>query len=123
MTVAQIRKDAKKQKIDELRAYIKSLSKEDRQELASQYGYTSIDGHTYSHFNQCMIGYQTMGKIDGILAGFNQWKRAGRIVRKGQKGILIWIPSVKKSDNSNPDEIRFYTCSIFDISQTDEMTN
>ncbi|QEG35974.1 ArdC-like ssDNA-binding domain-containing protein [Bythopirellula goksoeyrii] len=58
------------------------------------------------------------------LAGFNAWKKLGRYVMKGEKGIGIIAPMIFGAKNESADgedapRIRFKVVRVFDISQTD----
>jgi hypothetical protein len=58
------------------------------------------------------------------IAGFNQWKEAGRVVRKGEKGLAIFAPFKKKgeaseSNDSETPDTYFRIVYVFDITQTD----
>lgn len=61
------------------------------------------------------------------VAGFHAWHKLGRFVRKGEKGILILAPIIRKKAQNNaetePDEssvaVRFRAAYVFDVSQTD----
>lgn len=59
------------------------------------------------------------------VAGFHAWHKLGRFVRKGEKGILILAPILRRKANA-PDEdsetervCGFRAAYVFDISQTD----
>lgn len=61
------------------------------------------------------------------VAGFHAWHKLGRFVKKGEKGILILAPIIRKKAESNgeaePDEssvaVGFRAAYVFDITQTD----
>ena len=60
------------------------------------------------------------------VAGFRTWNELGRFVKKGEKGIMILAPIVRrKPDNSEDDEkdssriAGFRAAYVFDVSQTD----
>jgi hypothetical protein len=61
-----------------------------------------------------------------IVGGFRQWLKQGRAVRKGEHGLMIWVPLLRKSGDSiagesgesEPDDVRFMPGTVFDISQT-----
>src|SRR6266849_10913726 len=61
------------------------------------------------------------------VAGFHAWHKLGRFVKKGEKGILILAPIVRRKDqNTTQDEtdesstpVGFRAAYVFDISQTD----
>ena len=61
------------------------------------------------------------------VAGFHAWHKLGRFVKKGERGILILAPIIRKKAENNgeaePDEssvaVGFRAAYVFDISQTD----
>ena len=83
--------------------------------------------HKYSFSNQLLIQLQCPDATN--VAGFNAWKKLGRFVKKGQKGIRILAPIVRKSKAKDlePGETKeeerkvygFRVASVFDVSQTD----
>jgi len=79
--------------------------------------------HRYSFGNVLLILSQ---KPDAThVAGFNAWRKLGRFVRKGEKGIVIIAPmTIKRKDEPKPGEddkpvLRFRGVHVFDVSQTD----
>jgi antirestriction protein ArdC len=82
--------------------------------------------HHYSFNNVLLIALQRPDATQ--VAGFNTWKKLGRYVKKGEKGIGIIAPmAVGKSkaavdptaaDDEGP-RIRFRLVRVFDVSQTD----
>lgn len=52
-------------------------------------------------------------------AGFHAWREAGRQVRKGAKGLAIFIPL---STGDDSDTVKFTWRYVFDISDTQEIT-
>ena len=81
--------------------------------------------HRYSWHNIMLIASQ---KPDAThVAGFHAWHKLGRFVKKGEKGILILAPIIRKQAENNretePDEsstaVGFRAAYVFDISQTD----
>ena len=78
--------------------------------------------HTYSWHNVCLIASQrpTATRV----AGFHTWRTMGRFVRKGEKGIAILAPIVRRrgADIATDDErtvVGFRAAYVFDIEQTD----
>ena len=64
-----------------------------------------------------------------MVGGFNQWKDKGRSVKKGEHGLMIWIPSIRKGEQGSESpttgdvdkvEMRFTMGTVFDITQTEE---
>ena len=92
--------------------------------------------HQYSFYNVCLIAAQCPQAT--YVAGFRRWLELGRYVRKGEKGIAIFVPFVGKRQAVEPDgqsnadadvpepvearasrPIRFGIGYVFDVSQTD----
>ena len=85
--------------------------------------------HTYSLNNTILIMTQFPNATR--VAGYRTWKKLGRYVRKGEKGIKILAPIVVKAtkevDDDGQDEpqdetkllVGFRTVSVFDVSQTE----
>jgi hypothetical protein len=90
-----------------------------------------ILGH-YSRRNAALILVQAelMGRpLPQAVAGFHEWRKLGRTVRKGAKGYAIWAPIVGKKGQGGDDgatddgtprgfTIRF----VFDVADTDPAT-
>lgn len=76
--------------------------------------------YTYSLNNTLLILAQRADAT--LLAGFRQWQKRGRQVKKGSKSLKILAPMIKKVVNEEGDEeIRvtgFIPVSIFDIKDT-----
>jgi antirestriction protein ArdC len=80
---------------------------------------------SYSLHNLILIWIQRSDA--SLCAGFNQWKRHGRWVRKGEKAIWILAPAivpVKGREDETEDECEkvvkyFFPVPVFDYSQTD----
>jgi len=80
--------------------------------------------HRYSLHNVMLIALQKPNA--SYVAGFRTWNELGRFVKKGEKGIMILAPIVRrKPDNSEDDENNssriagFRAAYVFDVSQTD----
>lgn len=56
-----------------------------------------------------------------VVAGFQQWKQAGRTVRKGERGLAILVPTMRKDKDTGEDLAGFRVGYVFDVSQTDEL--
>ena|SRR3990167_5982280 len=87
----------------------------------------TVEGRTLSVFNQCLVASQCPTAT--LVGGFQQWIKAGRVVCKGEHGLAIWVPTHAKADPnaqsgemSSADETRFIMGTVFDVSQTDEIT-
>jgi antirestriction protein ArdC len=78
--------------------------------------------HRYSLHNVCLI--VTQRPTASRVAGFHTWRTLGRFVRKGEKGIAILAPILKRRrEDTEEDESRvivgFRTAYVFDVEQTD----
>lgn len=82
--------------------------------------------HRYSFGNTILIHLQRPNA--SYVAGFNTWLRLGRHVRRGEKGIVIIAPIVRRVriEQQNGDEQvivgtphNFKTAYVFDLSQTE----
>lgn len=73
--------------------------------------------HNYSAGNQMLIYLQKPEST--LVAGYTRWLKEGNPVRKGEKGIMIQAPLVKKDELTGDGKIfGFRTAYVFDISQT-----
>ncbi|MCY7273044.1 MAG: ssDNA-binding domain-containing protein, partial [Phormidesmis sp. CAN_BIN44] len=54
--------------------------------------------HTYSYRNVVLILLQSPEAVQ--VAGFNAWKGLNRFVKKGEKGIGILAPLIRKSEEN-----------------------
>jgi antirestriction protein ArdC len=98
---------------------------EGRSETLKQYLATVARFRRYSWHNVMLIASQKPAAT--YVAGFHAWHKLGRFVKKGEKGILILAPIIRKKAENNgeadPDEsstaVGFRATYVFDISQTD----
>jgi len=80
--------------------------------------------HRYSLHNVLLIASQRPNA--SYVAGFRTWNELGRFVKKGEKGIMILAPIVRRKTDDQEDceetshSIKgFSAAHVFDISQTD----
>jgi hypothetical protein len=81
--------------------------------------------HSYS-FGNCTLIWSQRPDATRV-AGFNAWKKLGRSVKKGEKGIVILAPAgvgrreVERPDGSTDERtwLRFRVAHVFDILQTE----
>jgi hypothetical protein len=119
-------KEEKKERIKQLIKKLSELSEEQRQSIVAKLGIRNPEGHLLSDRNQSLLYLQAMGSPLSVVAGYKQWQKSGRQVTKGQSGYIIAIPSgAKKSEAQDPEseeDIFFLWKAVFDISQTEEIT-
>ncbi|MBX3424273.1 MAG: hypothetical protein KF688_01215 [Pirellulales bacterium] len=115
-----MKKDDAKKMSDQALAELASQLEQGRTEEYAKYLDAMSRFHNYSFGNCMLIARQ---KPDATLvAGFHAWKRHGRSVKKGEKGICILAPMVGKKDADESDErevFGFRAVHVFDVSQTD----
>jgi len=77
--------------------------------------------HRYSATNVLMIMSQRPDA--SLVAGFGTWKRMGRHVRKGARGIAIWAPMLRRATDAADDAgarlYGFRLAHVFDVADTD----
>jgi antirestriction protein ArdC len=81
--------------------------------------------HRYSLRNVMLIALQKPAAT--YVAGFHSWHKLGRFVKKGEKGILVLAPVVRRKteDDQQPETdqsstaVSFRAAYVFDVSQTD----
>jgi len=116
---------ARRAGIKQLCAIVKALPVEKRVLLAASYGIRSAEGRELSPFNQCLLVHQNSSV--SIVGGFQQWKKLGRSVKKGERSLAIWVPCGKQAESANDaaanpdtDNDKFFILgSVFDITQTE----
>lgn len=91
-----------------------------RSEAMHKYLEFSSKFHSYSPANVMLI---MLSKSDATnVAGFHTWKKMNRFVKKGEHGIPIYAPMIRKDDldaNDSPKVLTgFRIVYVFDISQT-----
>lgn len=98
---------------------------EGRSETLTQYLAAVGRFHRYSLRNVMLIASQKPTATH--VAGFHTWHKLGRFVKKGEKGILILAPIVRRKteigEQNETDEsstaVGFRAAYVFDITQTD----
>jgi antirestriction protein ArdC len=82
--------------------------------------------HRYSLHNVLLIASQKPNA--SYVAGFRTWNELGRFVKKGEKGIMILAPIVRRKAQNSEEEVAeeisrpiagFRAAFVFDVSQTD----
>jgi hypothetical protein len=72
----------------------------------------------FSFRNVCLILAQRPDALE--CAGFHDWLKVGRAVRKGSKGIAILVPITRKAEDPDKDPGVWFTWRyVFDISDTE----
>ena len=116
--------DEKKSRIKELMSKLSQLSDEQKQMLVDKLGITNPEGHILTSRNQSLLYLQAEGNSLSVVAGFKQWQKYNRAVRRGERGYLIAVPANNKKADETPeaeDPTFFLWKAVFDISQTEEI--
>jgi hypothetical protein len=106
--------------------YFKSLTPDVLAEFADNFPISNPEGHMLSGKNISFLKFQAGEKINfTVVAGYRQWLKFDRQVRKGQHGFWIFIPAMIKTkveENGSSRTVeefdRFLMAKVFDISQT-----
>lgn len=77
---------------------------------------------TYSRRNIALILIQAEQRgqqFPQAVAGFHAWRAAGRIVRKGSQGYVIYAPVIKQDEQGDQVRKGYTVKHVFDILDTD----
>lgn len=109
---------------------VADMPEDERIAQANKLGIVSCEGHGLSMKNQLLIAFQNPAAT--VVGGFRQWMKMGRVVSKGQHGLMIWVPTAGKSNEPSAtstaepvaiteggNELKFLIGTVFDISQTE----
>jgi N-terminal domain of anti-restriction factor ArdC len=82
--------------------------------------YNATNKHIYSEHNaqKLAAAAERNGWASNEFAGFDQWKKAGRIVKGGQKGTPLTLFVEKKQADGSRKKVRKVKF-VFNIEQTD----
>jgi hypothetical protein len=126
---------ARRQRFTELAKRVADMSDEQRAALVMKVGaIVNCEGRALSVHNSCLL--LTQLPTASMVGGFRQWKAHGRSVKKGEHGLMIWVPTSRKEDadptasesqttasagEAEGDVKRsgFVMGTVFDISQTE----
>src|SRR5262249_40830319 len=100
----------------------------ERARMAEQMaGAVTIEGRHISMHNACLLACQRPDAT--LIGGFQQWRQHGRVVRKGEHGLMIWAPvkgregadvtTMPQPSELTTDRPRFIMVTVFDVTQTD----
>ena len=115
-------KKAWREKMTGLCQKVSGMSPEQREEIARKMPVVTCEGHPISGWNCSYLASQSDHTFT-VIGGFSQWKKAGRMVTKGQKSLArIFVPMGRKKDPDGGPEgrVNFRSVPMFDITQTEE---
>jgi hypothetical protein len=140
----------RREKFRTLWKQIADMPELERVQISNKLGVVTVEGRQLSLNNQCLLALQF--PTVSVVGGFRQWLDQGRCVRKGQHGLMIWVPAGagKDGESSTPkapqqsernifatpatgtatasaagetERPNFFIGTVFDISQTDALEN
>ena len=108
---------------------VATMSEEQKAHLTNRLGAVlTCEGHALSLHNTLLLLMQC--PTVSIAGGFHQWLKAGRAVKKGEHGYMIWFPRARgketseisePKDNAEKSQMKFLIGTVFDIAQTQEI--
>src|SRR5215211_7782109 len=119
----------------ELAKQVAEMSDVERAALVAHVGaVVTCEGRALSVHNSCLV--LTQFPTASMVGGFRQWKAHGRSVRKGEHGLMIWVPTARTTDaeptategqpatadapaEGEAKRAGFVMGTVFDISQTE----
>ncbi len=123
--------DARRERFRELVQAVAALTDDERAALVAKLGaIVTCEGRTLSIHNSCLLVTQL--PTASMVGGFHQWKAHGRSVKKGEHGLMLWIPTGKGAesepaatgagegtDGDTGKRRGFVMGTVFDITQTE----
>ena len=121
------RAQARRAAFRQLAQKVAHMSEDERAALAARHAVVTVEGHALTPHNACLILSQRPGAT--VVAGFRQWKRAGRTVRKGERGLALWVPTGTRDRNGTAPALEtaegerrgFVIGTVFDVTQTEPL--
>lgn len=122
----------RRERFTELANDIARMSDDERAALVARVGaIVTCEGRALSVHNSCLV--LTQLPAASMVGGFRQWMAHGRSVRKGEHGLMIWVPTSRKADAAPTDSppagegeaagagkrAGFVMGTVFDVTQTE----
>src|SRR5262245_22235054 len=88
--------EARRERFRALAKKVADMDDDERQAIVDKFGaVVTVEGRRLSDGNTLLLAEQC--ETVSMVGGFQQWKRAGRVVRKGEHGLMIWLPIKSKA--------------------------
>jgi antirestriction protein ArdC len=125
--------EARRERFRELAKIVSDMTDDERAALVARVGtIVTCEGRPLSVHNSCLLLTQLPNV--SVVGGFRQWLTAGRAVRKGEHGLMLWVPTGKgkagepepTADDTGDEKGKrsgFIMGTVFDISQTEPTTD
>jgi len=125
---------ARRERFKGLAKMVGEMSEDERQAIVMRHGAViTCQGRTLTVFNSMLLISQL--PTISMVGGFWQWKDAGRKVKKGATGLMLWIPTkgssksdagpttagetIEQGEPGKKKRSNFVMGTVFDISQTE----
>jgi hypothetical protein len=125
---------ARRERFTELANDIARMTDAERAALVARVGaIVTCEGRALSVHNSCLV--LTQLPTASMVGGFRQWQTHGRRVKKGEPGLMIWVPTSKgeKAEPATADaqpkgegraegagkRAAFVMGTVFDVTQTE----
>lgn len=120
-------KEEKKEKLQLLVKKIAEMPPEEVEKMKERINIITCEGLPLSGRNSLLLDLQAAYENIKIvmIGGFKQWNKVNRTVKKGEKSkleILIPCNASKNEEDNEAKKIFFKWLPVFDISQTEELT-
>lgn len=116
-----------KERLAGVAAKVRALPADRQAALAAEYGTVTAEGHQLSAYNSIFLAMQA-GRPLAQVGGFRQWRKAGRMVSKGERAVgYMYVPMKRRngdgdtagSDGETDEKLRFRLVPVFDVTQTE----
>jgi N-terminal domain of anti-restriction factor ArdC len=123
----------RRERFTALAKHVAAMSEDDRAALVMKVGaIVTCEGRALSVHNSCLV--LTQRPTASMVGGFRQWQAHGRSVKKGERGLMIWVPTTRKDDatptateaqgagegaEEGAKRAGFVMGTVFDVSQTE----
>lgn len=114
-------KAARRERIAALSAAAKTLEESGTADIEA--AVSILSGYSRRNVLLILIQAEERGRgCPAAVAGFHDWRNAGRSVRKGAKGYAIFAPMIRNSGDSEEEKLGFTLRYVFDVADTEPMS-
>lgn len=114
-------KAARRERVAALSAAAKTLEESGAADIEA--ALSILSGYSRRNVLLILIQAEERGRgCPAAVAGFHDWRNAGRSVRKGAKGYAIFAPMIRNSGDSEEEKIGFTLRYVFDVADTEPMS-
>ena len=117
--------DAERQAVDAKRELLAEAAQRVEEQRPADIDAAARILSTYSRRNVALILAQSEQRgqqFPQAVAGFHSWRAAGRVVRKGSAGYVIYAPVIKEDAQGDLVRKGYTVKHVFDVLDTDPIT-